>query len=161
MSLLKAVMEWREPANGGQGGRAYFFASFLWTDKEMKAPSGGATPRPFGLLIHIPRIPTRIPGTRNSDHVPEILIDDLRKDDYVFLGFFNYDDHHCSSGILCCTKYLQNRKRCFKGLLWMLCRLFIAKAGHSHQEITDHGFRLGGCRTIHKLAVNPFVWLTF
>ncbi len=43
LPLLKTVVEWREPANSGQGGRAYFFASFLWTHKEMKAPSRGAT----------------------------------------------------------------------------------------------------------------------
>ena len=35
-----------EIANGGQGGRAYFFAALLWTDREMQAPSGGATQRP-------------------------------------------------------------------------------------------------------------------
>jgi len=49
-SSLQNGTEWREPAvaegYGGQGSRAYFFASFLWTHKEMKALSGGATPRP-------------------------------------------------------------------------------------------------------------------
>ncbi len=57
LPLLKAAVEWREPAvaegYGGQGVRAYFFASFLWTHKEMKVPGGGATPRPSGLLIRI------------------------------------------------------------------------------------------------------------
>ncbi len=41
---LKSAIEWREPASGGQDVGALFFASFLWAAKEMKAPSGGATP---------------------------------------------------------------------------------------------------------------------
>jgi len=49
-SSLQNGTKRREPAvaegYGGQGGRAYFFASFLWTHKEMKASGGGATPRP-------------------------------------------------------------------------------------------------------------------
>ncbi len=53
-SELQSETKRREPE--GQGVRAYFFASFLWTHKEMKAPSGGATPRPFWLLIRIPEI---------------------------------------------------------------------------------------------------------
>ncbi|MCK5913790.1 MAG: hypothetical protein KAG12_07905, partial [Desulfuromusa sp.] len=49
-SELQNVTKQREPAIGGQGVRAYFFASFLWANKEMKAPSGGATPQSSSVV---------------------------------------------------------------------------------------------------------------
>ncbi|SEA12403.1 hypothetical protein SAMN05660420_01290 [Desulfuromusa kysingii] len=47
LPLLKAAVEWREPA--GQGGRVCFFAYFLVTQQESEAASGAATPRPYDL----------------------------------------------------------------------------------------------------------------
>ena len=46
LPLLKADVEWKEPAIGGQGGRVPFSAYSFVAQQKSKATSGGATPRP-------------------------------------------------------------------------------------------------------------------
>ena len=80
LPLLKTAVKWRDPANGGQGGRAPFSAysvnlgtctRYVYPDLQSMATSGDATPRPLWLL-------TRYLGTRNQYMSPDNYLEQLQ-----------------------------------------------------------------------------------
>jgi len=55
LPLLKAAVEWREPADGktGQGGRAYFFCFISLDAQRNEGAERGRNPATFCLLTRL------------------------------------------------------------------------------------------------------------